>query len=247
MFIVLLLAAFAAGLLALWWAKKTVLIGIKQGQDKFATATKVAFWSTIGIYIGSLAGILIAGIYDSTAGICSVFRVAQSGECISSFRGFRNIDYVEQYVWPLLFYFAIPFFAKTWASIALGLHIDALWPFIYRKNSSVERSESSTSIAPVVLTASVSFLLFNLLLKSNSHFYAMCSLWNAVCFSGVQTDFFPFDSAITVLGRLLDPWLNLPYVLESSLGNQFMLDNLYPLIALIFGMRMLSEERRPSR
>lgn len=247
MFIGVVLAAFAAGLWALWWAKKTVLTGVKEGEDKFLIATKVAFFSTIVIYIGSIAGMFIAGAVDSTAAICDIFHVAQSGECPRSLHSINHIDYQQQYAGPLFVYFALPFLAKTWVSIALGLHADDLWTFISRQRFTAASPKDNGSIAPVVLVAAVCFLFFNSLLKSNSYFYGMCGAWNSVCFSNSDTFFFLFDYVLIIIGRLFDPWINLHYTLASCLGNQFKIDNLFPLIALIFGLRMWFEERRPLR
>jgi len=242
-FIVVVIAGFIAGLYALYWSKKKINAGIDNGSNKFKVATTVSFFSTIGVYAGSVAGLFIAGAINSTTAICDIMYISQSGDCPRFIGAANHIDYVSQYAIPLFIYFALPFLVKTWVSISLGLNLDSIWSIIRGRRSLSDKYEGSTPLSHVALTVAASFILINSITNTGAYLDEICGLRHSLCISSLDTGFFLFDYAFGMLGRLFDPWLNLPYILESSLGNQFQLDNLYPLVILLFGLWIWLKEK----
>ena len=198
-------------------------------------ASFVALTATVFLFFGSYCGLVIAEAFGSTNAICDLMQLADRGSCPTVFR-IGSLDFAADYGTPLLTYYALPFYIKTWISIALALNIDAVrWPSAKRRQP-FEGNPTVPSLAPVAATASMSFIILDTISKKAFDIRDICVDWRANCIANIDTDFLPFQVVLFLLGNLLDPWLNLSHILSSSLGNQFQLDRLYPLIMALFGL-----------
>jgi len=231
-----ILAGFAAGLIALWWVKSQITHQLDDQISRFEIATNIAFLSTFAIFVGSISGLVIAELVGSTTAICDLADISGSGDCPRSNFWMSTAEFMHQYVGPLLVYFAMPFFMKTWLSLIIGMYHDYFFNIIKNKSFSPKNQTFEHRHLSHVLLFSLFFSLFSIASNIHKSGYEWCQYGHSSCYLFSGEHFSIYNISIYTIKTLFEPWSHLPFIISASLGNQFRIDELYPLIMLTYAL-----------
>lgn len=227
----ILVGLSCAGLIALFFAKvhEELLV---DNEGPIAYPFFVALGVTALIYAGSAASGTLASFADMHAGVCYINHlIDDSISCIRTYGRGGPIFDGRHYFQPLFGYYALPFF------VDLTIALYSVRFVVLKKKAIAYVSPEEMVKRLKIANAAVLCLWFAAGSFVGGHYRfgpLGCDPIGPICRAAEQSGFSVLGFLAGKVATIFDAWLLFPHTIALSLGNQFKLAELAPLIFAVW-------------